>query len=251
MLPIEVIFTDCRLRVSHCRRNSGATGQTLISFTSIGHHLGGIEVQKPEFFAAGTGYDDILFVDDLQKSWGSKINFDLLLREIAPFTTGKKVDTLGNSMGGFLAFLAPRFFDVRHAVAFVPQIDTNFSALPWEGRLDNFLPGLRRWDYSCVAGHLVDQTKYIAFTGTVAQDIKHLDLLPQSDNIEIFQLPIEKHIIPRILKAHGLLDTLVRSALSGTITPDWFQDEIIRPLLSRPRIDPESLQRPSAFIPST
>jgi hypothetical protein len=252
MLPIEVIFADDRLRVSRCRRNaSGATGQTLVSFTSIGHHLGGIEVQKPEFFGAGTGYDDMLFVDDLQRTWGSHIDFDQLLQVIAPFTADKKVDTLGNSMGGFLAFLAPWFLDVRHAVALVPQIDSDFSTLPWERRYEQFQPNMRSWEHSCVADHLVDQTRYIAITGTVEQDLKHLALLPQQDNIEIFELPINDHIIPRILKAHGLLDPLVKTALAGHITQDWVQREIISPFQSMPEIDPASLQRPDAFIPST
>jgi hypothetical protein len=42
--------------------------------------MGGINVQKPEFFGAGRSFDNIIFITDKTRSWGNQLDFDSIKR---------------------------------------------------------------------------------------------------------------------------------------------------------------------------
>lgn len=75
------------------------SGGVLLSFTGVDHAVGGIDVQKPEFYGAGKGFDNVIFINDLTRSWGNALDYDLILETIAPLVQGRKIFTTSNSPG--------------------------------------------------------------------------------------------------------------------------------------------------------
>jgi hypothetical protein len=132
MIPV---FENEYLRITARQALSDErSGGVLLSFTGVGHAMGGIDVQQPEFFGAGRGFDNIIFVSDLTRSWGNHIDFPLLAERVAPFIAGRRVFCIGNSMGGFLAILASRYIEIEASISFAPQYSINPETAPWEDR---------------------------------------------------------------------------------------------------------------------
>ncbi|GAA3859786.1 hypothetical protein [Celeribacter arenosi] len=223
----EVIHSDEQIRVSLMRSGKARTGRTLLSFTGVGHALNGIDVQKPEFFKAGQGYDQMFFISDLNRSWGNALDFDALADVLAPYIGDQSVDTLGNSMGGFLSLLAPAFFDVRRATAIVPQISVHPDIVPWETRWSDYRGAIRDWQFPSVAQHLVDRTDYAVVVGDDALDLRHVALLPQRKNLTVLSVPDGGHNVAARLKELGLLDDFVRHVMDGDDLEHWFNDDFL------------------------
>lgn len=232
MQSLEVIHADENIRVTMSGSEKASGQGTLISFTGVGHSLNGIDVQKPEFFGAGKGYDRMFFVSDLQRSWGNNIDFDLLKTLISPYTQHGPVDCLGNSMGGFLALLAPAFLKVRRSVALVPQVSVDPRIVPWERRWKEYRNAIRAWRFRSVETYLTDETEYVILVGDNRPDLKHLALLPDLENLEIFEVSGSGHRVAATLKEAGLLNSLVQRALAGEITQPWFDETIAEPFLA-------------------
>ena len=227
MQALEVILETDTIKVSVLRSPSGVRGRTLISFTGVGHALGGLDVQKPEFFKAHQWYETMIFVSDLKRSWANAIDFDALLTAIAPFTKDATVDTLGNSMGGFLALLLPAKTPVRRALAIVPQISVHPDTVPWETRWQDYRSEIKDWSYTSVTDHLIDQTKYVVALGEDPKDVKQAALLPERDNLSVLQLPKMGHKLSANLKKQGLLELFVGSALQHDDPDQWFATDFL------------------------
>ena len=56
----------------------------LLSFTGIGHGMGGIDVQRPEFFGAGKSFGNVIFMSDRKRSWGNSLDFGRLIEVLEP-----------------------------------------------------------------------------------------------------------------------------------------------------------------------
>ena len=110
------------------------TGDTAtLCFSGVGHSFGGIDVQSPEFYKCSDRATSI-FIIDKKRSWGNKIDFNFAIDTIKPFIEGKVVNSIGNSMGGFLSILVTRFIDVSAVIAFSPQYSVCKSIIPSENR---------------------------------------------------------------------------------------------------------------------
>ncbi len=217
--PVTLVETD-GLRISVSRRGQ-AGRRTLVSFTGVGHGFRGMDIQKPEFFRAGDGYDDVIFVSDLNRTWGNGLDMHLLLRTIAPFTEGRVVDAIGNSMGGFLALLAPALFPVRTALAFAPQFSVNPSVVPWETRWARYTNAIETWRYPSLDGRFVDDTRYYVVLGDAPRDRRHAAMIPRKRNITRIDLPNFGHAPAMGLKDAGLLRELVARCLDQSYSHQW------------------------------
>jgi len=178
--------------------------------------MGGIDVQQPEFFGAGRGFDNIIFVSDLTRSWGNHIDFPLLAERVAPFIAGRRVFCIGNSMGGFLAILASRYIEIEASISFAPQYSINPETAPWEDRWKKYTDHISEHKVSHVGDYFNHETSYYIFSGGLGRDRRHARLFPVRENISHTVFSDMKHNIAAYLKENGLLNSVVTSCLAGT-----------------------------------
>lgn len=95
-----MIDVDCidsvRVRARH--RPDPNQRRVLICFSGVHHGMGGISMRRPEFYRAGDRFDNMLFIDDLDRSWGNNIDFAAMVAALAPYLEGRSICCLGNSM---------------------------------------------------------------------------------------------------------------------------------------------------------
>tara|TARA_R110000851_G_scaffold247089_1_gene399609 strand:- start:1603 stop:2310 length:708 start_codon:yes stop_codon:yes gene_type:complete len=192
-------------------------GGTLVSFTGIGHGMGGVDVQKAEFFGAGRRFDNLIFVTDKTRSWGNRIDFNEVARVLAPFAVTGSTCAIGNSMGGFLAIVMSAFMPIEVVVAFVPQFSVDPQVVPWEHRWSEYRDRIDSYRIRDASAYFVPQSRYVLFSGGRGLDRKHAGLFPVGDNINHYVFSGAGHAVAADLKEQGLLDRIVGEALSGDI----------------------------------
>lgn len=234
MIQADTVFEDDTLILSKTAYGGPPTGRSLLSFTGVGHEMNGIDVQRPEFFRAGSGYDFVYFIIDRKRTWGNALDFDRisdLIRQDGPDQT---YHALGNSLGGFLALLAPSVLavPVTQSVAFVPQFSMHPDIVPWEDRYVKYQKHITDWPIPSLDGRFVDTCHYSIITSGLGNDVKHADLFPQLSNISVFKLRRFAHNVARDLKRRGMLDECVSLGLSGRLTENWAEDAMQKPVLS-------------------
>ena len=209
-----VVHADDNVEIRFAASDDAGSDKVLLSFTGIGHALGGIDFLRPEFRNASAGYAGIYFVSDMKRTWGNNLDFDLIRGVIEKASPGAKFDSLGNSMGGFLALLAPSILPIGVAMAFAPQFSVNRDIAPFENRWLNYRDAISHWKYPSLDGVWQDSTKYYAFIGSQGIDGQHADMFPDLENIVLTRLPGE-HNIAADLKSAGLLHEVIRQCSAG------------------------------------
>jgi len=145
---MHVLFEDSVLKITSRAPEPAPDGRrTLLSFTGVGHGMGGVNVQKAEFFGTGRNFDNLLFLTDKTRSWGNLLDFDDIAARLAPFREGTELSAIGNSMGGFLAIVASRFMPMRRVVSFVPQFSVDPALVPWEFRWKEYREAIREFKF--------------------------------------------------------------------------------------------------------
>jgi hypothetical protein len=209
-----ILFEDEHLKIaSRAQAPVRGGSRTLLSFTGVGHGMGGINVQKAEFFGTGRHFDNLLFITDKTRSWGNQLDFAGIAERLAPFREGVQMSAIGNSMGGFLAIVAAHFMPMNRVIAFVPQFSVDPEIVPWETRWKEYrdeIPGYRIRD---VGGYVTENTQYFVFSGGVGLDRRQARLFPVMDNLHHYSFPDIEHGLAADLKEAGLLDHLVRGVL--------------------------------------
>ena len=218
----KVIHQDQVLRISTLKAQ-GTKGRALLSFTGIGHSLGGLDVQKPEFTRAAGGYDRIFYITDVTRSWGNLLDFGTINEVVRQSAPDLRFDAVGNSMGGFLALLAPCFLPIDRTVAFVPQFSVHPEIAIWDRRWRQYRQNIKAWKYRSLDRALNDDTQYYVFAPTSGPDAEHARRIPAGANITLTQLDAE-HDLARRLKAAGLLNEIVLRCMDGTYTESWLKE---------------------------
>src|SRR5437868_4250885 len=139
-MGMRELVNDENIRVSVIEQNSSTV---TLCFTGVGHAIGGVDVQSEEFLNASK-MATCLFIIDKKRSWGNSIDFESLGKVIGPYIEARTVNTIGNSMGGFLAVLATRFFPVDVAVAICPQFSVSKRIIPTESRFDSYVRAIEQ-----------------------------------------------------------------------------------------------------------
>lgn len=217
-MTVRILHDDENLTVAVTESRSNSV---ILCFTGIGHALGGVDVQSPEFTRASKDAT-AFFIVDKTRSWGNKIDFELLRALIMPIAEGKSIFTLGNSMGGFLAILATRFFNIRSAVAFVPQYTVSKLLLPHETRWNIYVDEIKVWRFESLEGSFNDQTNFYVIGGLGGDDDKHLERFPSLPNVHriYFLEPEFMHNAAAFLKEQGLLYPVIEECLKGRSAQD-------------------------------
>ena len=220
----QQLYADDWMRVSRTKAGKVGSGRVLISFTGIGHRINGFNYQKAEFGRLGESYDQMFIVSDLTRSWANSIDFDRLAEVIDREASGAEIHSIGNSMGGFIALLAPKFLPISRTVAFAPQYSMNPVIVPWETRWPHYRKGIKDWLYPSLDGFWQDETQYYAFIGTVGPDGMQAKLFPERDNLTLTLLPTGHHVAAE-LKRVGAMHNVIAHCFDGSYSREWFESE--------------------------
>jgi len=212
------LFEDPHLKVqARHDRAAGPGARILVSFTGVGHAMGGLQVQKAEFFGAGERFANTVFVTDLTRSWGNRIDFVQLAALLAGLAGQGEIVTIGNSMGAFLAIEVTRHVPVTAALAFAPQFSVSRSVVPWEKRWAKWRARITDFSVPDLAGSFTGQTRYTVLSGGAGPDLRHAHLFPVAPNIHHFVFPRFGHNVARDLKARGALGEVVARGCAGAL----------------------------------
>ena len=214
---MEIIFEDKFLRISARQKMNNHTGSTiLLSFTGIGHGMGGIEVQKAEFGRAGRIIDNVIFVTDKTRSWGNSLNFNTVAKQILPFIKNKDVYSIGNSMGGFLSIVATHYLPIKKSISFAPQYSVDPVYVHWEHRWKSYTDKISNYSIQNAGSYLNDRTAYFILSGGMGNDKKHAMLFPIKPNLFHYQFPKIGHNVATSLKEKGVLDRAIQSCFNDS-----------------------------------
>ena len=216
----EVLKTDTVLIEARDPAN-GPGGRVLLSFTGVGHGLGGVDVQRAEFFSAGNGFANTLFLTDITRCWGNALDFEQIGAALAPYLEGREVHALGNSMGGFLAVLASHFWPMKNVVCFVPQYSVRPRVIPKETRWRDYRDAITTWHYSSLEGRFAPETQYYLFSGRKGPDWRQWRRFPEAPNIANVLFPDLGHRAAVHLKRAGVLNPMIEACFAGKFSLDW------------------------------
>lgn len=146
------------------------------------------------------------------------------LRDSGFFDRFDNVVFYGSSMGGYGALTYASACPRARAIAFSPQTTLSPALVPWERRYENArLRGdwdePRYADAALTTHHLCEALLF--YGPCMPEDRRHADRLTARGVVHL-RCPFVGHKIPRYLAFWGLLGTVVREAIDGTLTDAEF-----------------------------
>lgn len=177
----QILHEDAFLKIS-CLPSEGEN--IVLCFTGIGHSLGGLDVQQPEFAGTGLRLGMPVFVTDKTRSWGNRIDFVQVAQILGPFMARKSVFALGNSMGAFLAIAASVELPIRHVLAFAPQFSVDPAIVPDEIRWKKYRDHITQFRIPSLAGRFRPDCHYDIFVGDDPVEEMHWRNIPVSTNTD-------------------------------------------------------------------
>ncbi len=223
---MEMILENEVCRIEAIEPASGEQETVLLSFTGIGHAMGGLEIQKTEFFGAGRGFDNVIFISDLVRSWGNSLDFDEILAALRPFVEGRKLFAIGNSMGGFLGVVMSNLLKIDTVVAFVPQFSVSGRVFWTEHRWRNHRVHIKEYKIPSLADQFNATTQYYLFSSNSWPDRKHWKRFPAGPNIDNIVLKDGAHNLAAGLKESGKLSGLIEACFTGRFSIEWMNDTL-------------------------
>jgi hypothetical protein len=210
---VETLFEDDDVQISVLRRDSS---RVMLCFAGIGYALGGVAVQNAEFKRVSR-YGTAVYVIDKKRSWGNNLDFDKIAEIVNLVAPGAPVDTIGNSMGGFLAILATKFVATRTCIAFVPQFSVHPDVATREVRWRHYLKDIGAWRHRDLGDAFQSGTCYYLFARPGGQDDPQIEMFPSADNIQkIYPTHARfEHNIAWQLRAENRLYDVIEACLNG------------------------------------
>ena len=224
LVPVMDTAT-CRIEARNPPR-PGAQGRVLLSFTGIGHDMGGVDVQKIEFYGTGRAFDNVLFLSDLTRSWGNALDFVAIAQALAPYLDGAEVHAIGNSMGGFLAVEASNHLPVRSVVATSPQFSVSPEVMPKERRWRRHVAAIETFHLPSLEGRFRRDCRYYLFSGAVGPDRNHWRRFPKQENVVNVILGWTAHDVAAKLKKRGVLADLAMACFEDRFSIAWMRRHV-------------------------
>lgn len=221
---IAVLYEDVDLRIHADPASIASASTVLVSFTGIGHGMGGIDVQRIEFSGTAHRHGGLIVVTDKNRSWGNNISSEKLVGLIEPLVRGKTVITIGNSMGGFLALLFAPIIGARLAIAFAPQFSVDASIVPDETRWMEYRKNINSFRYPSLKGRLDKKRTYYTINGATPLEEIHWKRFPVGGNLHHFVVSGIGHDVALQLKKAGILNRVIDDALKEKLDLSSFAD---------------------------
>lgn len=204
------LFCDDDLRITRLGDTSAAG--VFICFTGVKQALGGIGSEEFVGSTAVPGHSAI-FVHDLQRSWYNRFSREKLIEILLPAVAGKRVTTIGNSMGGFGAILISSIIPVQTVIAFAPQFSVHPEIVPYEKRWREFTSEISHFRYASLAEAFANGANIYTINGDA--DEMHWLQFPQRSNCEHVLLDESGHEPAQVIKSAGILSSLIRECMRG------------------------------------
>lgn len=208
----DVVFENDVLRVT-AMGDPEAPG-VFLCFTGTLMAMGGIDAEE---FVGSTRLPGFsaLFVSDLARSWYQAFEPGMLESAVAARIAGKRLVTLGNSMGGYGAIWASGFLPVETAIAFAPQFSMHPTVMPGEKRWRNFRSKIGKWRHRDLGSSFRDTTRYVTINGDAPADEQHWSRFPAGPNMEHLFVPGTGHYPAAKLKEAGVLAETIVTCVEG------------------------------------
>jgi len=215
---IEILVDTPALRVAR-RRSAAAADVAAVAFAGVRGAFGGIPVEE---FAGSLGRiqtpHDAFFVIDKTRGWYNETGPDIDA-VLTPRLAGRRVVTLGNSMGGFGALLFGERLKAKGVLAVCPQYAIAGDLVPFETRWRDFAAALRVIRYpACLPERPSAATARLVLAGAGHEaDMAHARLIHQrlGAGDGVFALKACGHDVAQILKQRGLLTPILDAVLTA------------------------------------
>lgn len=215
---IETLVQDDDLQI---RRLPGSGAGLVLVFTGVKHGLGGVPLDEFVGTAQGGAGNHVLFISDMKRTWYSRAGLvDRVLRLVTDYCAHhglSRIQTLGNSMGGYGALLFCRFLPVDLACAISPQISMHPDRITerrWSQHRVDFGPDLA---HNAAEGFGALPTRAVVLYGHAeSRDRAQMRLIPALPNLTQRGLRGCGHDVARRLKNAGLY----RHVFSAILTDD-------------------------------
>lgn len=155
----------------------------------------GQEFANEEFIGTASKDGKAIFLIDKTNSFGNRLDWPHIIELLAAHLDGKKVRAIGFCMGGFLATVLSKYFNIDSVVAITPQYGVAPEYFPKEqigtddfqwflnlytNKIDHFyIPSLD--------GYFQDRTQYYILNSSSELDQLQIKYFPKQDNIVIFE----------------------------------------------------------------
>ncbi|NDV50354.1 alpha/beta hydrolase [Salipiger sp. PrR003] len=213
---IPVLHNDEFLKISYLE---GEGDFCIVTFIGVGLGLGGVDIQSEEFKKINPALGNQVFIFDKQRSWGNNLDMAQIRDLIAPLTAGRRVVTMGLSMGGFLAIMGSSALDAETTIAMAPQYSVCPMVMPQENRWVAYTRKVRRWKVKSVDGFFNDETRYHCLFTDIRLETRHLDRFPRAGNISLYKVRGPIHNVGQVLKDQGLLYPTIEACIAGEAPP--------------------------------
>lgn len=197
----------------------GTSDRLTVCFSGIGERDD--PVQPYEFARTATmdGRDHALFIADTNRSW---LSAPRLIEEIVAMIEGfasavgaKVVQTLGHSMGGFMALTIPGFTRVDSAVAFSPQASVHPEVAGDDPRWMFYRDHIDQHRIRSVMDHINDTTRYFALHGQHKRERFQRERFEARRNLTHIVMPRTVHEVPQKLRQRGIMEAVVSACFDG------------------------------------
>ena len=209
------LYEDDFLLLKGLRKDDGDT--CIVSFTGVGHAMGGLDVQKEEFVGTALKNGNVLFVTDKTRSWSNKISRERLLEVFHQFGSFEKIVAIGNSMGGTNSLILGSLLGCKTVIAFTPQYSVHPDIFPdlknqqWMKYRDS----IDEWVCKSVDEYIPSECREYVFHGDSSLELMHARKFSQRDNRIHLILEGCGHGVSMFLKDRGVLSGVVDRCIAG------------------------------------
>jgi hypothetical protein len=184
------------------------SSRAIVSFTGVGHALGGIDLQSPEFFRASQ-IASVFFVIDKNRTWGNHLNIEEISRLIMELSQNKEITCIGNSMGGFLAILFSSHLAASSVIAFTPQWSICGKIVPGEQRWRSYRNNISKIVYADLSSSFNLKADYLVLFGSGSGEDMHRKFFLEIDGCKVLKFADAGHNVASYLKDENLLYSLI------------------------------------------
>lgn len=206
---MNAIYEDSYLLIKGIKNEGSSV--CVISFTGVGHLMGGVDVQREEFVGSALKNGSVFFVTDKTRSWSNNIDEKRLKSQFIEFGSFDKIVSIGNSMGGTNALLLGGFLGSHTIIAFTPQFSVHPGIFP---RLSNkqitlWRDAINKWKYKSVEDSIAVGTREYIFHGDSLEELLQAVKFRKQKNRVHFIIKNCGHDVAMKLKEKGALSTIV------------------------------------------
>ena len=214
---MDILYEDDFLLLKGIIRDNSDT--CIVSFTGVGHAMGGLNVQKEEFVGSALKNGSVFCVTDKTRSWSNKICENTLIETFSGFGSFKSVVAIGNSMGGTNALIMGPRLGCKTIIAFTPQFSVHPEVFPDLGSKTwmQYRNAIDKWVFKSVDEDNLKPSlvrEYIFHGGAPLELLHAREFLQKKNRVHLIFKDCN-HGVAKFLKERGVLSALIDKCIEG------------------------------------